>query len=64
MGCHYLQMTNVMSFTEAQIFLCRKELVYYNKNTLISESHTAKGFQPEQDTIILAEYTFDFLKML
>lgn len=31
-------MTNVMSFTGEQIFLCRKELVYYNENTLISEN--------------------------
>ena len=36
-------MTNVMSFIRAKIFLCRKKLVYYNKNTLVSVSHIEKG---------------------
>ena len=53
-----------MSFVRKQIFLCRKELVYYNENTLISESHTAKGFHLEQDAIILVKYTSDSLKTL
>lgn len=55
-----------MSFVRKQIFLCSagKELVYYNENTLISESHTAKGFHLEQDAIILVKYTSDSLKTL
>ena len=42
----------------------KKEPVYYNKGTLISEICAAKGILPEQHTIILAGYLPDFRKML
>ena len=51
-------------FQKDRFFFAGKELVYYNENTLISESHTAKGFHLEQDAIILVKYTSDSLKTL